>query len=417
VLRTSKVVPAVIAHGICPRRIVQNNDSDCVCHALWQYVRIFTLATIVATFLAIAFIGSRIYLVSIEHYAAPLLYSPGLLALWSISLTAKRWPFKLFQSYRCSTIVTIELTLIFLVASVDPRPVHQLLPVPPYVNCFRFMDTKAGLAGYWQAKPLILFSNHQFQIAAVTEDGAPREWIDNQFWYIDHFGNPMKTPQFEFIFMKWLEPAAVEKRYGPPDRIEGCDGSEIWFYDKPETLYLHLLQGHLKPFRTSLLRRDQALIPAGLLPGEIGKAAGFGRAAVHDQDPAGSLISGSLTSLPPGQYRLEIEYSSSETREPNGKLTVALRSAGDETTGIVNAPLPLGDDTQTISIDVVNEEDARAVSDQVDPGTSGHDRSVRQFTVGSLRNLIGNSSSLEVQVFYQGIGSLRVDHIIVRRLK
>jgi hypothetical protein len=104
---------------------------------------------------------------------------------------------------------------------------------------------------------------------------------------------------------------------------------------------------------------------------------------VHDQDPAGSLISGSLTSLPPGQYRLEIEYSSSETREPNGKLTVALRSAGDETTGIVNAPLPLGDDTQTISIDVVNEEDA----------------------------------SLEVQVFYQGIGSLRVDHIIVRRLK
>ncbi|MGL5940342.1 MAG: hypothetical protein ACRC2S_08150 [Waterburya sp.] len=99
----------------------------------------------------------------------------------------------------------------------------------------------AGLAGYWQSKPLITFSQRQIQIATINEQGEPSVGNNNRYWYTDSWENAGSIPQFQFIFMRSLDQNAIAHRYGNPDRIEACTDSEIWWYNSPQTVYSKLM--------------------------------------------------------------------------------------------------------------------------------------------------------------------------------
>ena len=80
------------------------------------------------------------------------------------------------------------------------------------------------------------------QIATITDSGEAYYWNNNRYWYEDSWTNPGNKPQFQFIFMRSLNQQAIIKRYGQPDRIEPCNESEIWWYDKQEQIYSQLMK-------------------------------------------------------------------------------------------------------------------------------------------------------------------------------
>jgi hypothetical protein len=108
--------------------------------------------------------------------------------------------------------------------------------------CFNFNKPIAGLAEYWQSKPLITFSQRQIQIATINEQGEPSIGNNNRYWYTDSWKNPGSLAQFQFILMNSLDYKAIANRYGNPDRIETCINSEIWWYNNPQLVYSKLMR-------------------------------------------------------------------------------------------------------------------------------------------------------------------------------
>ena len=140
-------------------------------------------------------------------------------------------------------------------------PLNTVFQVPPTLACFDGADRTGGLAGYWQAKPLMLFSDDRVRAVQVDPTGAPMLWINNNSWYTEDDGS---LPRFSFILMDELNEQAILARYGVPDRVETCGASRIWRYGDSRNVTIALLQN--SPLQTALT------IPADIppyLPGQV----------------------------------------------------------------------------------------------------------------------------------------------------
>jgi hypothetical protein len=131
-------------------------------------------------------------------------------------------------------------------------PLGGVLKAPPALACFDRAERTAGLAGYWQAKPLMLFSDDKVHAVQVDASGAPMLWINNNGWYTGNgAGSP---PNFSFILMDDLNEQAILARYGAADWAETCGSSRIWHYGSPRKVAVALLQDG--PLRSALGARD-----------------------------------------------------------------------------------------------------------------------------------------------------------------
>jgi hypothetical protein len=80
------------------------------------------------------------------------------------------------------------------------------------------------LADYWQAKPLMLFSNgrvHALQMRAKLR--RPYFWINSRGWY-------RGSHRFGVVAVKDLRPDAIVQAFGEPAQIDTCDGLELFVY-------------------------------------------------------------------------------------------------------------------------------------------------------------------------------------------
>jgi hypothetical protein len=92
--------------------------------------------------------------------------------------------------------------------------------------------TNTILTDYWQAKPLMLFSDGR--VKALQMRGRLRavyHWINSRNWYRgDH--------TFGVIGVNDLDPDAIRNRYGEPGRVEHCSDLEIFVYQGRSTARL-----------------------------------------------------------------------------------------------------------------------------------------------------------------------------------
>jgi hypothetical protein len=179
------------------------------------------------------------------RYLLVLYYSPIILNLILLSLKLEKIKFKYFISIITSILVLLSLITFSSLFAQDWQPISKIISPPDYAACFNLNKSDAGLAGYWQSKPLITFSQHQLQIATINEQGEPSIFNNNRYWYTDSWQNPGSSPQFHFIFMNSLNDEAIVNRYGNPDRIQACNNSEVWWYDDSQLLYSKLMQERL----------------------------------------------------------------------------------------------------------------------------------------------------------------------------
>jgi hypothetical protein len=102
---------------------------------------------------------------------------------------------------------------------------------PPNLACVEsVLDERHrfGLADYWNAKPLTLFTRGRRFVVHVAQGGEPEHWINSIDWYRDSRHGP-----WSFILTERLDPSALRRHYREPSRTAPCGDGEIWIYDDP----------------------------------------------------------------------------------------------------------------------------------------------------------------------------------------
>lgn len=89
----------------------------------------------------------------------------------------------------------------------------------------------AGLAGYWTARVAIASSGWQLPMEQITTGGTRYVWGDNP-WTATHAPGG-GTPRTDYLVLQGLDPARLQRRFGPPDARLQCPGSEVWRWTDP----------------------------------------------------------------------------------------------------------------------------------------------------------------------------------------
>lgn len=204
--------------------------------ALFLFAGVSWLATAMFTF------GFHLYVdYAAMRYLHPLIYTPTLLVLITLGLAIERRAPKRLRATRGGLAMAVATMTVSIIVAQPALAPAAVFPSPEYVSCFDGMGTAAGLAEYWQAKPLLMYSDRRLQVVSIETTGAAYLWGANATWYTDSWIHPGEPPAFRFILMKGLDPSAITTRYGAPDRIAGCADTEIWFYDQPNRLFQGLV--------------------------------------------------------------------------------------------------------------------------------------------------------------------------------
>jgi hypothetical protein len=222
------------------QKIKTNNTQISKNNIIWL-VCLFIILGCSCNLFAVIILGKY---TTIPHtrYLLFLYYSPSIISLVLISLNLEKINNKYFNNIITGMIVLLSLITFSSLFTQKWQPITRIISPPDYAACFNFNKPSAGLAGYWQSKPLITFSQRKIQIATINEQGEPSIGNNNRYWYTDSWQNPGSLPQFQFIFMNSLDYHAIANRYGNPDKIETCIDSEIWWYDNPQLVYSKLMQ-------------------------------------------------------------------------------------------------------------------------------------------------------------------------------
>jgi hypothetical protein len=189
--------------------------------------------------IVIVVIGTRVFVnLMTIRYVLPFTFLPP---LWFAFLLASRVDGVLNGRRGLATVMVLGLPCALWSAWWFTRtPLNAVFQVPPALACFNGADRTGGLAGYWQAKPLMLFSDDRVRAVQVDPSGAPMLWINNNNWYTEDGGG--SPPRFSFILMDDLNEQAILARYGAPDRVEICGASRIWRYSNPHSVTVSLLK-------------------------------------------------------------------------------------------------------------------------------------------------------------------------------
>jgi hypothetical protein len=109
---------------------------------------------------------------------------------------------------------------------------------PPLV---RFLDGLSareklhyGYAGYWQARPITMFSQRGLRAYAVDGMINPLFWVSNREWYVKSVEDRSKPPKIDFVVLddpgwKITREAAV-RVFGEPAREESFEGTRVLLY-------------------------------------------------------------------------------------------------------------------------------------------------------------------------------------------
>jgi len=99
----------------------------------------------------------------------------------------------------------------------------------------------AGLAGYWEARPIEVATDWSMQVDQLDGDGLAYDWGNDPRWYRHALADPSRPPQYDFIVMRGLPPERIRAAYGAPDRVEPCADTAIWIYRDAASLTAALI--------------------------------------------------------------------------------------------------------------------------------------------------------------------------------
>jgi hypothetical protein len=102
----------------------------------------------------------------------------------------------------------------------------------PVARCLleRDIELRNGLAGYWQARPIEVSSDFRLQVDQLQRNGEIYHWGNDLASYAAGHVDRWRPPDYRFIVMDSLDPAAIASRFGKPAEVLACAGTEVWVY-------------------------------------------------------------------------------------------------------------------------------------------------------------------------------------------
>ena len=135
------------------------------------------------------------------------------------------------------SLVALTLAVLMILGRNLMHPSMVLNYQSPITTCLAPWHERgmihAGIAQYWEARPIEVSSDWRLQVEQVVDDGRIFIWGSNPFYYTHDLSHPTQAPTFDFIVMRDLVSADITARFGKPDQVIECPGTEVWIYDMP----------------------------------------------------------------------------------------------------------------------------------------------------------------------------------------
>ena len=242
---------------------------------------------------------------------------------------------------------------------------------------------EAGLSDYWWAHPITYLSNEKVPMRAITQDGVMLHWTNNREVFTGEIAR--RAPRFRLILMERLDARLIRERFGRPDRIlNSPSGHAVWLYSKEHAIVYHPEHDHLGNDVTDG-SSGRISLPASALPSTTGTKTGDAVVAVAGRDEPGYLVYGPYKELTAGEYQISLEYQlSGAPRQGPGLLYEAVLWNGSAAKVLDHAEMA---------------------------GTSAKPRAfVRRIVFPDAPG-----ATLEVRVYYQGVGTAEVHWLDVSK--
>lgn len=248
---------------------------------------------------------------------------------------------------------------------------------PELVQCVdaraRERNLRYGLAQYWHAKPLKALSQaglHVVQVQQSGDDLFMDHWINNANWY---------NHDFEFVLtdnmadsVRKISAVGVINRFGQPAEVFVCQRRKILIYSDREFQQQFKQQGF------------SITLPAAQLPSDTGELAGASRIAEEGRNAKGFVTYGPYLQLFLGDYSFEIQYQARST-----------------------------DGAAVGTWDIVNHTSGKATNHSLERGALESGGAHIVSGVFKIRRI----GITEIRTHYDGHGTLRVDKILIRKIK
>jgi hypothetical protein len=321
---------------------------------------------------------------SLVRYTIPMVLLPLLFLSTFTQYALQVSAVDVSRPIRMALLLVLPLLLVLTVQK-SPNFVRLANYNPEWVSDldreFAKRNLKFGLAQYWQAKYISLFSRQGMQVVQVKPSLLPFLWLNHRNWYQRPFEfiitdetAAKKTLEYKAGF--YLDPERIAARFGPPDETFTCGSNTVRVYKDGR------LNGCFPQFLDFRKPGAEVTFHAAQLPGEVGTAAGESRVA--EGCAAGYVTDGSYTLLYPGAYRCRIYYEAkaAASEAAVGKWDVVLDRRGHKDYLIVQEG-PLSPQSDCVEFEF--EADSTSVA--------------------------------EVRTFYSGAGRLMVYKLTLQRMR
>lgn len=159
----------------------------------------------------------------------PIIFAGAALAMW------------LRERRRAVAALTVLMTVIAaglsLTVLVSPGPSlwRWRNPIERCLNDAA-PDLREGLAAYDFARSITASNGWRVHADAILPTGAPFYWGNSFESYTTSHFDHARPPDYRFVVMTSVDPAAITARYGQPDRTIDCSGNTVWLYDRRLTV-------------------------------------------------------------------------------------------------------------------------------------------------------------------------------------
>jgi hypothetical protein len=107
---------------------------------------------------------------------------------------------------------------------------------PPITACLDALQEvhdgslQYGYADYWNTKPIRIFSKNKLHAAQLSSDASDVHWISSDHWSTEVNSAVARGSKF-FVVTTRLDNAAIEKRFGSPQRQVTCSTEQVSIFN------------------------------------------------------------------------------------------------------------------------------------------------------------------------------------------
>lgn len=217
------------------------------------YLLYFIVFIWISTFCVIfssALIGMIAYNNPVQHRYLSGVYTLHLLFL---AIMLIRMIDVFFRKYLCFIVPILFILITCIFISFGTYYKYQSIYADPLAICLDQNKEKykleSGLADYWNAKAVTLFSKKNIMVNQVTEGIEIYHWVNNLWWY----SGKSRQPQYNFVITEKLDMEAIHNKFGLPDQSLECATRTIFVYDSPNNFLKNF------PGRAAIVKRRQLL--------------------------------------------------------------------------------------------------------------------------------------------------------------